>query len=964
MDPVAEGVGEGPAAEADLATTNPSIASNSQPDAGPDPAPAARDAGAAPAIDGGDDGEADDVFESSPGEAAEDPHAHRPDAVALIREPRSTFPESYSQNTAKEQAVLDFVDNFVRQYRQLYNNRKPLYICPPNECGVPKLVCTTVRATQLPFRQLYDHEETARFVSSFLTYDFLPTADPPDMLQSPATTLWNQRGNCFDFSVLLCALLEGAGYDAYVVHGYATREICMLDRSRREHDVKTTAADIPVLDEKQAKPPNKYRVKSSLSLESKFDKMMAEREATKTKKKAEVSILDEAKARAERRKPVIDRLHGLRTHCWVMVLRGKRGVPEDFFIEPSLGETASVRSEDYLGIEAVWNSKNFWSNMQDCTEGVLDMAYDLTNTSKWEYLFPDDSFSWGPKKTAAAGPAKSFDLPPTWVEELHIRPLDFATGRPHGERELVEQNCRVHEFAEYHREDGMVQQTTYYSDYELTQEVLRVDAFKNRKDCLERLEVKELEDRDQYDEIFRRGRHSGLRHHIFFKGHWAGSKVNENRTMYFFNEARVDGLYMRKQSKGAIEEVFRNREDKLLTRVTHFVVDGEDGAAQPARRRTSISGANSRRPSGPDKDKKKASGPEIDGITETFGRNTAVPADEDIKEINYYDDAIMVTYHRHDERATAQFREFEKPAKTEKQTYAPISVDDGEGVLQYHPDPKQVLTKNFAANKIFADLLSMERKARGAVTASLEEINAIIRKRRTEETSVSLSLSFYDTTRNADAKAKRLAQEEAAAALAAKNAEMEKDYLAPFLVRHSEPTEKLPGMDTNVDKIVRSNGSMANTGEDWKTGDGMWAEALLTMYDIELKLFLERAKFTKEEEEDLVAQRRERRVHTIAESCLKDFIERAAQKEGRIVGEIETQKKSLAEKQQWYQENQATLESSEEEEYVAFCGEKLHTLRVLERRLEEHRKERNRNEIALKSRLREDSRLDGWLPAC
>lgn len=138
----------------------------------------------------------------------------------------------------------------------------------------------------------------------------------------------------------------------------------MLDRSRREQKVKTTPADVPLPDVKKDLLPNKYRLKASLSLESEFDKMMAERKAAKEKAKNELKIVDEAKARAERRKPVNDPLHGLRTHCWVLVLRGKRGVPEDFFIEPSLGETASVRSEDYLGIEAVWNSKNFWVNMQ------------------------------------------------------------------------------------------------------------------------------------------------------------------------------------------------------------------------------------------------------------------------------------------------------------------------------------------------------------------------------------------------------------------------------------------------------------------------------------------------------------------------------------------------------------------------------------------------------------------------
>ncbi len=35
--------------------------------------------------------------------------------------------------------------------------------------------------------------------------------------------MWSQTGSSFDFSVLLCSLLEGAGYDAYCVYGYASR---------------------------------------------------------------------------------------------------------------------------------------------------------------------------------------------------------------------------------------------------------------------------------------------------------------------------------------------------------------------------------------------------------------------------------------------------------------------------------------------------------------------------------------------------------------------------------------------------------------------------------------------------------------------------------------------------------------------------------------------------------------------
>ena len=49
---------------------------------------------------------------------------------------------------------------------------------------------------------------------------------------SPTRVLKTQRGNCFEISTLLCLLLLGSGYDAYVVCGYATRETTLCDEVR------------------------------------------------------------------------------------------------------------------------------------------------------------------------------------------------------------------------------------------------------------------------------------------------------------------------------------------------------------------------------------------------------------------------------------------------------------------------------------------------------------------------------------------------------------------------------------------------------------------------------------------------------------------------------------------------------------------------------------------------------------
>lgn len=41
-----------------------------------------------------------------------------------------------------------------------------------------------------------------------------------------------QKGNCFDFSTLLCSMLIGSGYDAYCINGYGSKDLCLMDLTR------------------------------------------------------------------------------------------------------------------------------------------------------------------------------------------------------------------------------------------------------------------------------------------------------------------------------------------------------------------------------------------------------------------------------------------------------------------------------------------------------------------------------------------------------------------------------------------------------------------------------------------------------------------------------------------------------------------------------------------------------------
>ncbi|CAN0393322.1 unnamed protein product [Pylaiella littoralis] len=151
------------------------------------------------------------------------------DAEALEVPP----PEGYTSNSNKEALCLEYIDNFRTQFDKLYPGRRRLFLTAPNEYGAEKFVCTTLRPTLLPHREIYDLEKCAEFVSNFLHYEPLemPT-EPPTCLPSSAQVLEWTVGDSFDFAMVLCSLLLGAGYDAYVVYGTAPGWVTVRDRTR------------------------------------------------------------------------------------------------------------------------------------------------------------------------------------------------------------------------------------------------------------------------------------------------------------------------------------------------------------------------------------------------------------------------------------------------------------------------------------------------------------------------------------------------------------------------------------------------------------------------------------------------------------------------------------------------------------------------------------------------------------
>lgn len=108
----------------------------------------------------------------------------------------------YAGNTPKEELLLEHVREFEEQFVQVYGNRF-LFLCPPNEFGVPKFLPTTLRATHLAFKELYEYRSCAHFLSDFINYEEL---NPP-----------NKYPDC-DPGTLLGAEMAGRGLLRHVHH--------------------------------------------------------------------------------------------------------------------------------------------------------------------------------------------------------------------------------------------------------------------------------------------------------------------------------------------------------------------------------------------------------------------------------------------------------------------------------------------------------------------------------------------------------------------------------------------------------------------------------------------------------------------------------------------------------------------------------------------------------------------------
>ncbi|KAJ3415919.1 hypothetical protein HDV05_003760 [Chytridiales sp. JEL 0842] len=807
-------------------------------------------------------------------------------------------PASYHTLSKKESMVLDYVDNFNRQYVQIYPGRKELFLCPINEFDVKKFVCTTIRPTQLPFKELYDYRSCAKFVAEYLTYEPLdPPHELPTKLPSPTYTLKLQSGNCFDYSVLLVSLLRGFGYDAYVVSGYAIRDITILDETKTESDSIGIVSPTNLKDKKgsdageSVKPTTaggsgKYKVKPPRQLRSTFLMKQEDKKKALLLKEQEMKKLEADRARAVSFDSITDdaikltvemqvlvedddELKGLRIHAWVLVLSGKREVAEPFFIEPSTGRVYSTDNENYLGVESVFSSANYWVNMQVCYDGLKGIQFDLGDNSKWEFVLLDNTQSIGttPKTSdlqANDNPSDDeddddtnmeiLDLPPSWVENLTLTKEQLESKCPSGSKSVIYKNAKIETFAEYHRADGMVNRMTFFADETKDFNGEIRESYANRRDKLtERIRTPDI---GKVHEFFDPGRPHGLKEHVMIDG--------ESTEIHFYPSARSDGLVKRVEKVNKIIEYFTEREDRLVYRSVTY---------EP--------------PEHPD-DERPRDQSAIIKMTEKFERNKNIPAHEDAAKKTYFvkDDKIKVIFHLEDGRIIPSYREFKKPNTDQKNSTleAPISFE----VNPYLKPPKK---QHLYAQ--LCNLLKAEQNCIQAIKNSDREVKEILQARISEENDVNLVISVYDTIRNNTQKVTNEEEKEVHVKGEEEEAKVaDLDYLSPFLVNYANPSQ-----------------------------------------------------LTREE------------ALAVRDACLKSLKERLIEKANIIQSRLEEVTTEYQRRQLAYSRNADTMSVEETDEYVRFCNDALFKIHILEKRLAKHKEAAPERYIELDTKLRKDPRI-------
>ncbi|KAL9651624.1 hypothetical protein ABK040_001569 [Willaertia magna] len=838
----------------------------------------------------------------------------------------SFIPDSYRSNDIKEDIVLEYVENFNSQYSQLYHYRPPLLLYPYNEVGVHKFICTFIKPTLLKFPELYDVKGIAAFLPHYITYEALEKPfEIPEVVCSPTTTLYWQKGNSFDISLLMVSLLIGAGYNAYCVSGYAPLNVVENDQTHRDYPYEIEPEEELQKEEQRIFKPSKYKLKTRPNLTSNFKKEDYE---VKEENKEESNLPQE---QVVPEKVVIEIMKQKYVHCWILVLPGARDIKNPFFIETSTGEILEIDEAEkrgYYCIESVWNHENYWCNM--FSESILsDINFDLHNLHCWEHIFihgnktdeteEDEENNKNEKRlemlTTEEGEYDDdvLDVPTSWVARIQITKRQYEDRYPLNQKIVLFRNAILELFSPYYREDLITKQLTVFTD-EKREKILEIHCyFSNRKDLLKRRSIYRIYKsenesthlRDRIHEWFDPGRKTtsnfeALKELIYEKG--------VRREFRFYSEARLDGLEKRLElfdgtknlyQPRKVIEYFKNRiefGDYLwyrsitydIEKPTINIVAGEDernmdGIYGPINHQltTNLNEAGSTEEFIQSFDvsshpkKKQLQELFIVKMTEKFLRDESKNANEDVARRTFYiiDNRIRLEYHYGEGKITRSVREYTKEGN----------------VLLELIDPFVHKPKQEERIEEYYYLLHSESKCKEDIGKSTSEMMGILKTRYSEESGIQGVTTIYDVERN------RPTEEE----------------IKVMQAREKELEEQRRNKDY-VDYLIK---------------DGV---------------------HSKEEAE------------RIYDTVMRDLKEQLMMRINIIEERLVKEKQKLSRRRTMYQKSQEGVDRNSEE-YLQFCQETAFKIKILKDRAEEHNARAVKKFANLKEKLLNHPQLAPYL---
>lgn len=406
--------------------------------------------------------------------------------------------------TTKEKTLIEYSKQFEQNFRS-ENANKNVILTISNEYGTEKFICTFIKPTKLGYKELFNYDDCARFISNFVKYETLESpVHAPKIAVSPYMTIAWQAGDSLDMSLVLASFLIGVGYDAYVVCGKASKEVTMKNEGNLEcpylEDDEARMRRFIKLElnvQKEEKFNNEYFIEEPKEIKSKFDvEKQQEIEMREMEALKQMEINDDE---PERCPP--DEFKGRRIHYWVLVRKSStRAMDFPVFIDPSTSNIWNLekfQTLPFYSIDQIFNDKNVWLNrkpIKAINKEFVEMFDDAKNAD-WVAVLPDaDSHKPVVKKadsrydelslqTSSNDRSKNekieytaaeikqrqlLDKPLSWVPRMDIDQEAFYKKCKTGKYTKFFKKVEVDFYSDYNQHDGLIQRVTFFEDYART----------------------------------------------------------------------------------------------------------------------------------------------------------------------------------------------------------------------------------------------------------------------------------------------------------------------------------------------------------------------------------------------------------------------------------------------------------------------------------------------------------------